>query len=80
MSRILQHLNTPAREAELQLRLWITSCSKRIIYMATRLHMKDAVMLSETLAEEKGADETLTAIADRLFVRHNLIVRTRLVK
>ncbi|CAI8997856.1 MULTISPECIES: hypothetical protein [Pseudomonas syringae group] len=48
--------------------------------MTTRLHMKDAVMLSETLAEEKGADETLTAIADRLFVRHNLIVRTRLVK
>lgn len=48
--------------------------------MATRLHMKDAVMLSETLAEEKGADETLTSIADRLFVRHNLIVRTRLVK
>lgn len=49
--------------------------------MATRLHMKDAVkLLSETLAEEKGADETLTAIADRLFVRHNLIVRTRLVK
>lgn len=29
--------------------------------MATRLHMKDAVMLSETLAEEKGADETLIA-------------------
>ncbi|WP_235811226.1 hypothetical protein [Pseudomonas syringae group genomosp. 3] len=43
--------------------------------------MKDAVkLLSETLTEEKGADEKLTAIADRLFVRHNLIVRIRLVK